>query len=374
MIPLRTSERITFNQCPQKWAWAYLKRRSARTPSGALRFGTLVHKALEDFYLPGTKRGPKPAETFEREHQKMVREAYDQFGFRDEDGEWHNAGQLGVTMLENYHDTYGNDDRWAVVATEQVFWTEVLDENGKYLFTYVGVVDGVWRDRTSANKASQQQRWIVDHKTTKDDPTRKADALVMDDQAGAYWTFGVDDLIAQGLLKPRDVEGLTGMLYNFLRKGVPDDRPRNAQGQALNKPKKDDLLAYCKRKKLKVPAKATVADLTELIGTEKAAQLGEVSQKQPTPLLHREPVYRNRLDGESVRKRAIAQFKAMDRMRRKPSLIYKVPGTLHNPHCNWCEFRDACEIHEAQGDWKSVMKATTNKWNPYDQHEIYESR
>lgn len=322
---VRTSERLTLNQCPQKWWWAYEDRLRGKS-SPALRFGTLVHSALEEFYQPGLKRGPKPAETFERLYDEEVKTALDQFGFRDEDDEWHNARELGVAMLEAYYDKYGKDNEWKVIATEQPFWQVVRSPvTGKPAFVYVGVVDGVWQRRTD------KTFWIVDHKTTSDDPTKKAAALVMDEQAGAYWTYGKDWLQANGFLGPK--VRLEGMLYNFLRKGKPDERPKNAAGQSLNKD-------------------------------------GTVSLRQPTPLFHREPVFRNEADGEMVRHRIWLQWRRMRSLRKDPDTVYKIPGTLHSPHCGWCEFRDMCEIHEAQGDWELIRDSMYRTYDPYEQHEI----
>ena len=148
--------------------------------------------------------------------------------FKDEDEVWHNAFELGVNMLTSYKEHYGKDSEWKVIATELPFHTIVYSpKTHEPLFVYVGVVDGVWERRTD------KTIWVVDHKTTRDDPTKKAAALMLDEQAGAYWTVGVDALRAQGKIKPG--QELNGMLYNFLRKGKADERPKNAAGQSLNK-------------------------------------------------------------------------------------------------------------------------------------------
>ena len=60
----------------------------------------------------------------------------------------------------------------------------------------------------------------------------------------------------------------------------------------------------------------------------------------------------------------------MRAMRQGTLDIIKHPGTLHNPHCNWCEFRDMCELHEAQQDYEAFAKAAYTTYDPYEQHEI----
>src|ERR1044072_6419487 len=215
VIQIRNSERQTSATCPQAWFWAYPGQLKAKDSTPALKFGTLVHTAMEKFYRPGIKRGPKPAVTFLKEYEKEV-EATGKMGFRVDD-EWHEAGHLGVSLLEMYYETYGKDERWHVLATEIPFRVLVTDPQTGLEFYYVGVLDGLWLDRQSGKR---KDIWVADHKTTGDDPTKKSASLVLDEQAGSYWSFGVDYLIEQELIDAR--AGLTGMMFNFLRKGKPD--------------------------------------------------------------------------------------------------------------------------------------------------------
>lgn len=325
-IELRNSERQAFTTCPQKWDWGYNDRLKARTPTPALRFGTLIHGALEEFYKPGVKRGPKPAATFQRLYAEELK-TQTKIGFRDEDGKWHEAGHMGTVLMEEYYDKYGKDDRWRILASEIPFRVPVVDPLTGIKFTYVGVMDLLALDRESGKR---RDIWIWDHKTTRDDPTKKADILVLDDQTGSYWSHGVDYMVEQAILDAK--ANLTGMLYNFIRKGKPDERPKNELGQALN-------------------------------------QNGTVSQKQPTPLFHREPVRRYEEERNSAKNRILAQARVMHYMRTGKLEIYKVPGTLHNPHCKWCEYRDMCELHEQGSNWQEML-VIYDKWNPYAQHEI----
>lgn len=327
-ITIRNSERITFTTCPQSWWWAYVERLRSADISPALRFGSLVHSALEEFYRPGLKRGPRPAETFERLYEEQQATMYKQ-GVRDEDGTWHELAELGVPLLEAYYDKYGKDDRWYVVATEAPFRVTTEDRESGLVFTVVGVVDGVWRDRET------KKLYVVDHKTCKDDPTKKDEALILDEQSGTYWSYGVDYYRQTGLLKPN--QPLSGMVFNFLRKGKPDSRPTNAAGHALN-------------------------------------QDGSVSKRQPTPLFHRSLVLRDAADGEMVRWRTEAQAYHMNLIRRGKLRLTKTPGTLHNPHCNWCQFKGMCELHEVGADISDFKEGAFTKWDPYEQHELEAER
>lgn len=330
-LQLRNSERQTFTLCPQKWMWAYVDQLRSPDTTPALRFGSLVHSALEAFYRPGIKRGPRPAETYETLFDESS-QMYRVMGIRDEEGDWYEMKQFGIDLLELYYEKWGKDDRWYIVATEMPFRVNTVDPVTGVRFTFVGVVDGLWGDRQSAPRGKKWGKlYIADHKTTKDDPTKKDEALILDEQSGSYWSYGVDYIRERGILRP-DQE-LSGMLFNFLRKGRLDERPRNAQGLYLNRD-------------------------------------GSVSKRQPAPMFHRSWVLRDLAEGDNVRRRTEAQVAAMHYMRTGKLRVWKSPGTLHSPHCNWCEFRSMCELHESGADWEELRDLTFGRWDPYQQHEI----
>lgn len=335
---LRTSERSTFKRC--RWAWDrnYNDRLKPRVEMPALRFGTLIHKALELRYPPGIKRGPLPAVSFEKLYKEELEEAESSWGFRDADGEWADALDLGVHMMEQYVEKYGRDEEWKVIASEMTFKVPVPFEYAgeKRTFWYVGTMDGVWQSRIDADLMVVQ-----DYKTTKNDPVKEgAGKGFLDEQGTAYWTWGVDALIAKGILKPREERPLAGMLYTFLRKAKRDTRPQDAQGYFLNQPKKD--------------------------GTQ------ERSKSQPPPLFHREMVYRGEADREQARHRAVEEVKDMLRIRDGKMEAYKTPETGATGHCGWCPYRDICELHEAGADWEGLRDVTMTEWDPYSDHEIEE--
>lgn len=334
-VPLvRTSERTQFKRC--RWAWdrAFNDRIKPKHAAPPLRFGSLVHKSLEKFYRPGLKRGPRPATTFQKLYAAELKEQT-AIGFRDEDGTWHNAAELGVGMLEHYYETYGKDDLYEIVATEQAFEVPVLNpRSGRVMFHYVGILDGIWRNRSS------RKLGIADHKTAKAISTAH---LALDEQAGSYWTWGVDWLYEKGILKPN--QRLEGIIFNFLRKALKDDRPQNDEGLYLNQPTKAELKEFGDN------------------------YPGSVSKNQPPVYFHRENTYRTEPEREKKRRDVLNEVREMGMVRDGKLAIYKNPGQMN---CGGCGFKDICELEEAGADWEALRDATMAPWDPYAEHELYD--
>lgn len=353
------------------WAWqnSFVDELKPKQAAPALRFGGLVHRSMERYYKPGRKRGPHPATTFLKLYEAELKEQV-QFGFYDHDGKWEAAGEMGVAMLEHYVEHWGDDGHLEVLAAEVPFQTAVRTRSGRVLFYYVGIIDLVVRDHSFRNKPL----FLIDHKTTKNDPTKVA-YLSMDEQAGSYWTFGVDWLYENGILLPK--QKLRGITFNYLRKAKKDERPVNELGQSLNSPKKDALVALYELEGRTLPAKGTgsgkngsviTADLVADLG-DRALLLGEVSEKQPLPYFHREEVLRDKADGDALRERARQQFLAMAAVRRGDEPAWKSPSYFN---CGSCEHREICELHEVQADWKSMRAQTHEHWNPYSEHSLFD--
>jgi hypothetical protein len=304
-----------------------------KTPVPPLRFGSLIHLALADYYKKGVRRGPHPAKSFAKHYEAELKEQT-AFGFRVDDLEadevWAEAGELGESMLNHYIEHYGRDDEWEVLVTEQPFKKLVHHPvTGKPWFFYVGVIDLIMRNRIT------KKIHIWDHKTAK---TINVMYLSLDAQASAYWTWGLDWIYDKGLLKPN--ERPAGMYYNHLRKAFPDERPKDEGGFALNKD-------------------------------------GSVSKKQPALYFSRTPIFRDFKEREAARGQALAEFADMERIRAEkrmpdgapPSSAYKNNGQFT---CPGCHCFDWCELHEigAPG-WQEMRSLVTKKWEPYEEHNVY---
>lgn len=347
---VRTSERLNWKRCRWLWDRNYNQRLKPIQESPALRFGTLVHAALEDRYPKGIRRGPHPARAFEKRYEADLKAAEKEWGTFADD-EWVEALDLGVYMLEGYVERYGKDEEWEVIESEMTFQVPVYlpqDFNHPLLpilakaelltaaqltgtdpiCYYVGTMDGVWRNR------QDKRIRIIDYKTTKNDAVKEGQGkLKLDEQGTGYWTWGCDWLINEKIIGPRQVQALDGMLYTFLRKAKRDDREEDSEGYKLN-------------------------------------QDGTRSGRQPSPRYHRELIYRSESEREKARIRFINEVLEMMAVRAGVLEAYKNPETGANGHCGWCPQRDVCELHEAGVDWETLSELTMTEWDPYSVHEI----
>lgn len=319
LILLRTSERSTFRTCRQQWWWGYEDQLSSTQPKKALSFGTMIHEALQGWYKPGKKRGRNPAKAFGEIYEKYLFEGGQPLMMGPK---WSppDAGTLGVSMMEEYVRHYGRDERYRIIQPEQSFQLDVHHpKTGKYLFTYVSQMDAVIQDLNTGEYG------LFEHKTSSSTDPFGA-PLTLDEQASSYWTFGYMWLKASGKI-PADME-LEFMLYNFMRKALPDRRPEDEQGRKLNKD-------------------------------------GSVSKNQPAEYFRREKVYRGDAERRACYRRAVQDFREMEMVRNGKLKVVKTFGK----HCGFCQFKDMCEVHETGSDWKAMRDNLFTKWDPYEDHE-----
>jgi len=321
---VRTSERQAFLTCRQKWAWGWIERLRSPTTDTKLLFGDLVHQALAAYYKKGRKRGPHPTITFEKLCEKLSEEQ--DMSIWEEEG-LVDIRELGIDMLNRYVEHWREEDKeYKIISSEQTFKLPIGRVNGVRVY-YVGTIDGVWKHLPSGKFR------FAEHKTTT---AISAAALPMDEQVGAYWTYGPRWLRLHGYLK--EGERLDGIIYNWLRKTIrPDDGQWDEQGRRLNKN-------------------------------------GSISKRQPPPYFDRQLTFRGDIEAERVKARVRQEVTDMLDCRSNPEKIYKNPGPQFMPNCKFCSFRDMCELHETGNDWEAFKRAAFNTWEPYNAHERVERR
>lgn len=368
---LRTSERNLFKDCQWKWWQEYVERLKPRkSESVALWFGTGIHLALEKWYIPGRKRGVNPVETW----IKYVEDSQADTEYINlyQDGEFSEAveaKELGIDMLENYLDFYGEEPHLEVLAAEEPFNVKILhdefepgEDGGIHRVGtashYVGTIDLVFRDHEAG------RIYLADHKTAASLGSSNTQYLPLDDQAGTYMTVAEHILKKSGKIGPK--EKVSGIVYNYLAKKMRDTRPTNSEGFATNKPQKKHYVAQLTGEGLD---KMTVAQLVSLAEEQGVEVVGEVSKQQPAPTLERKISLRSQAEKRSQLERIRDDLTAMSLVENGILPPMKSPSR----NCSFCPFKELCELDEQKKSLVDFKEQVFKTWNPYEAHQQKEN-
>lgn len=319
---VRSHERMTFKRCQKKWYWSWrrgLVPRAARF--GALELGTWLHAALADWYgskyardgrlvdhfnyhanlaMPHTNTEPQPPEHVLEKAEELA--------------------ALGESMTIGYEKHYGSDPDVKVIKAELPLQFEIPDESGKVIAVHAFKPDLVY-------EAPDMGVWLMEHKSAT---SIRTEHLVIDDQARPYGTFAERALRNAGMLK-RGRE-FKGIMYNYLRKGLSDERSTNELGQALNKN-------------------------------------GTVSARQPSPLFVRKPVTLTSkaklITLRRVQKETITITEITKVLRANPAAAQYLNKTPHVSCPKFCEFFSICTAEEEGTDIRTMENALFVRRNPY---------
>jgi hypothetical protein len=322
MIPplLRTSERKDWRRCPWLWEKVWLQSMRPVRPPVWSWFGTAWHLAMETRYPIGTKRG-KLVDVIDTFHAAVGERTGRVYTELDESTETEivEARQLGEQMLIGYVDNYGKDPEWEVIHTEQPFQIDVPHPTkpDKTVVVYAGTWDLLARHLPTG------ELWLWDHKTAKQMPQPRF--LDLDDQAGSYLWVAREVLLHKGVISKTDV--IEGIIFSYAKKALPDPRPTDSEGRALNKD-------------------------------------GTISKMQPSPRFLRHATYRSQEQNVAQALRVIDEAYVMDQQRRGKLPIWKNPSQ----ECNRCPLFDVCEMHERGEDWESLFRMQYHKDDVYADH------
>lgn len=315
---LRNSERKSFKHCRWKWEKNYIEKLNPKTLAQPLVFGSLIHDALEKWYIPGRTRGRDPLETFKEQFAEAEALGKIPAGVMyDEDGEYSGMYEMGLNLLEGYTLHYGKEWSMEIIQPEQTFWLDIYDRrpggSGEYVVTATGTMDALYFDHDT------QRYGLLEHKTWKQMSTKH---LQIDEQASTYWALVPLWLREQGLFGPDD--DLSVMMYNVLRKAKRDERPQNSQGMYLN-------------------------------------ANGSVSKRQPNPIYHRIPIYRDSVNRDALLTRLVSEANEIKMVQQGILDVYKNPTFM----CGSCDFFDACELDECGADVDEYLSMTTVHYDSY---------
>lgn len=348
---VRTSERTTFKRCPQRWWWSSVEGLAPKEPSKALWFGTGWHIVMADYYRSGKKRS--------KDYIDLWREFCDT---PDAEGlyqpaiemgqEWLDLRSVGESMLNEYVKEYDGDKTWDVIQTEMSgsVMIPTWDEQDKFQYNFT--FDGVYRD-TKSKKIK-----LMEHKTAGQ---ISINHLSLDDQGLSYWAVAGTILRKRGVLTKR--ENIREIMYNFVKKGMPDQRPVGPDGMRHNKASKAQYVDALEAADL--PTKGTVEVLSNLAEQKGIVVWGDISKNQPPPMFKRHPVLHSQAERKTTVEQMAAEHANMEAMRQGKIPVYKVPDSS----CSWqCPFFTMCELHQSRGDIEEFKRKVYTR---RDAHEVY---
>lgn len=352
---LRTSERSTAKRCMWRWWQEYrMGYRPKEGQADALWLGIGLHEALAVYYQRGRRRGRHPAATFRDWAGEETAYARTYLDDTFDAPVWEDATELGIAMLEGYVEHWGKDSQWEIIAPEYPFKVKI-HRDGVPIAIFSSRWDGVLRDLNDGRV------YLLESKSAAQIITGY---LEVDDQGGSYWAVASQVLRAKGVLKPG--EDIAGIIYNFLRKAMPDERPVNEQGLYLNKPTKTDYItaltgvdgwAEADLRKMKVD------DLDSIAAANFIRVDGEVSRSQPPPRYIREVIERTPAEQRTQLERIADDVAVMNAAREGIIPITKTP----TKDCPRCPFFTPCVLHErGKASYKTILKNNYVQIDPYE--------
>lgn len=376
---MRQSERGVFKRCNWAWYQEYVVgiRPIVERWAEAADFGTIVHVCLAEYYLPGKKRGPHPAETWMRLAGEVKTSVMSSEQRDDETVKtWEDFYTLGIELLDAYVERYQGDPHWDVLDAERRFQVLIPDvrvprsqsEKGKRIYTpivkLVGTIDLCMRDLNHEDSKHRPIVKMLDHKTAGRIETHH---LTLDEQASTYIAVGTHALREQGLIEKDEV--IKGMEYNFIKRAALDTRPRDSKGMARNKPVKKDyneafIAAGFEALTDKELTNTKVIELEQMAREAELTVYGSVSADQSRDNFVREFVPRTPKERQRQIVRISEEARVMDDVRHGRLPILKTP----TKQCYFCKFFDLCEMDEAGEDTEYFISTVMKKHDGYADH------
>lgn len=328
-LQVRGSERIDFKRCELKWYWAWRKGLVPRAKTfGALDLGTWAHASLAAWYGQ-VRRQPKQLVAHMEHYAYQAITAAETEGAPEEViAQAEELAALGVGMMRHYGQVYGRDPEIEIITVEVPlefsfhFVESLLGEQGRT----ITVLHKLKPDAVFRLKGFDGVMLLE----TKTAATIRTAHIPIDDQARPYLAMAELTLKQAGVIGKH--ERLVGIMYNHLRKALPPDKPKNAEGKYLNKD-------------------------------------GNVSARQPPPFFKRSPFFMSDRAKAFVLRRLEREIKTVAAktvlLRRNPNAWKELDKTPHYSCPKFCQYFTMCALHDEGVDISAMRKSLYTQHDPY---------
>lgn len=287
-----------------------------------------MHQGLAAWYLEGTERNGELAKHVGAYATMAIEAAVREGASEDQLDKAEELQALAFAMAEAYQAHYGTDSGVRVISAELPlefsFPTVYNLSSGHYNSEGYQIVHRLKPDLVYVDL--NDDVWLMEHKTAA---SIRIEHLVIDDQARPYGAMAARALEQLGLLRGRRFKGI---MYNFMRKALPDERETNEKGQYLNKN-------------------------------------GTVSKRQPPPMFMRHPVIltkdARRITLERIRRETTEIVDVTRLLRSKRLDPLDLPKTPHRSCPRFCDYFTMCHMQENGVDTTAFRKAQYVRRDPY---------
>lgn len=326
---VRSHEVMDYKRCPKKWYWKWRKGLVPKTISfGALDLGTWMHTAFQRWYGPGFKRNGTLVEHF-------LDTAENAQGAAAENGASEHVLDtaseliaLGEAMATAYQSFYQDNDPGIDVLATEVPLEFTFSDPGRNSFK---ATHKLKPDLVYFHPDGSGDILLMEHKTATQIRTAH---LAIDGQARPYGAMAERALRTAGLIsKP---QRLRGIMYNFLRKALPDLRPTDSQGRSLNK---NGTVSK------KQPATSFVRHLVTLTAQAKVVTLERIQADSAMLALVTQSIRAGRIDPRDI------------------------PKTAHWSCPKMCPFFNMCVAEENGSDIRNMEETMFVRKDPYVYYE-----
>ena len=326
-LVVHNSDLMVYKRCRQQWDFTSPLRRNLEPsrPVEPLEFGTIWHRAVEDYYTTGLSESHREIDR----SFALWESKFPDIGPEDEE-ELKVLRDLAHGMIDNYDGYAQEKDDFEIVWHEKSYEVHLFDTPTHSV--YYGFKPDALLERNGL-------LYLGEWKSAKTLPGDRTDYLLTDDQVGRY-LWGI-----------REAEGIEveGAIYRVSRKAAPHPlKPLKKGGFSIDK---RQLTIY------DIAYKQLSDEYPSRIPPNYLEYLTYLKTKGYSDYFFNEPVRRNPAELENIGRSLKAEALEMI----SDPYIHRTPSSYN---CNYCAFVGPCITRWEGRDVETVLKGNYKEREP----------